>query len=170
MWCEVAGIAYSVKSRKCHVRYNSHSLMRRPICAVSSLSRAFCSSHSDNSLLLVELVDFWWVWARIVEKCVGNTVKQFEIMYLNWGKSTPYWWPVLLIWFTASVFCKSSTLFVPFSCGCCWFTETAAAQQRDVRLRAVWVFFWKSFPRNTSLFNAFFITNCIIRITIRVNV
>ncbi len=46
---------------------------------------------------------------------------------------------------------SSLTVFVPFSCGCCWFTETAAAQQRDVHLRAVCVFFKKKIPRNTSI-------------------
>ncbi len=56
IWCEVAGIAYSPVSATFGI-IPAHLEMRDVRCLVSP-SRAFCSSHLDNSLLLVEFIDF----------------------------------------------------------------------------------------------------------------
>ncbi len=89
MWCEVAGIAYSVKSRKCHVRYNSHSYhlwdARSARSRLSRVRSAVVTWITRCCLLNLLTFDEFERVMRAVEKCVGNTVKRFEIMYLNWG-------------------------------------------------------------------------------------
>ncbi len=162
---EVSGIAYSPASATFGI-IPTDLEMRDVRCLVSP-SCAFCSSHLDNSLLLVELVDFdeFERVMRTVRKSVLETLKRLEIMYLNWGpKCTllmthciniaycicvsawcnktvviifgfdPFYTIHLHLASALAQTISSSTLFVPFSCGCCWFRETAAAQQRDVRL------------------------------------
>ncbi len=59
----------------------THLVMHDVRCLVSP-SPAFCSSHLDNSLLLVELADIWWIWAcdACCEKSVLETLKHLEIM------------------------------------------------------------------------------------------
>ncbi len=89
----------------------------------------------------------------------GNTkTYMYSIMYSNWGPIC-----TLLMTHGVNIQCINNfkfNTFCWFCCGCCWFTETARGSAR----RCVFAFFWKSFPRNTSLFNAFFLTNCFISI------
>ncbi len=107
---------------------------------------------------------------RTVEKCVGNTVKQFEIMYLNWG-------PIYTLLVTRGVnmvYCISVLQKFNTFCSIQLWMLLIHRDRRGSAKRCAFArcvrFLWKSFPRNTLLINEFFITNCIISITIRVNV
>ncbi len=168
-WNLVWVCGYCVQSRKCHVRYNSHSLMRRVTCAASSLPRVCSVAVTWITrcclLNLLTFGEFEWVM-RAVKKYFGNTktlgnnlLKLRTNMHLiddPWRKYTAsvsarnviklqlvnknvLVWSILynppsFSKCTRALIISSSTVFVPFSCGCYWFTETTATQQKFERL------------------------------------
>ncbi len=186
IWCEVSGIAYSPASATFGI---NPAHLETSLPRVRSAAVTWITCCCLLNLLTFDEFNAWCaLWKSVLE-----TLKCLEIMYSNWepictllmtrGVIIAYcicvsaWcyktavnnFSVWSILYNPPSFGKcthawtisSSTRFAPFSCGCCWFTETTAAQKK----RRVFAFFWKSLPRNTSLFNAFFLTNCFISIT-----
>ncbi len=172
-------IAY--QSRKCHVRYNSIHLEMRDVRCLVSLLRAFCSSHLDNSYCC------WTCFERDArcEKVFLETRKRLEIIVLKLKTNMHL---LMTRGVTASVSARDviqlqlvNIFFDPFyksafinKCTAhkqfdvqhfLFHSVVDAAYSRDCRgsaKRRAFAFFWKRFPRNTLLFNAFFnLSKCV---------